>query len=53
MHMLEREYEQLITQFSPGLEQLQLKYQDEVNTKYVIETLMRHLLRVCKIKMEY
>ena len=31
-HMLDREYEQLLTQFSRELERLQLKHQDEVNT---------------------
>ena len=30
-HMLDREYEQLLTQFSRELERLQLKHQDEVN----------------------
>ena len=30
--MLDREYEQLLTQFSRELERLQLKHQDEVNT---------------------
>ena len=29
--MLDREYEQLLTQFSRELERLQLKHQDEVN----------------------
>ena len=29
-HMLDREYEQLLTQFSRELERLQLKHQDEV-----------------------
>ena len=34
--MLNREYEQLLTQFSRELERLQLKHQDEVNTYFEI-----------------
>ena len=33
--MLDREYEQLLTQFSRELERLQLKHQDEVNTLFL------------------
>ena len=42
-HMLDREYEQLLTQFSRELERLQLKHQDEVNI--LIDS--KHLVKLC------